>query len=189
MKFREKFAKDKAKTKVLVIYLKSHGGLHHTRGTMIHFSDEAIALWDLLDPLLQLEQLEGVPKMIIFEACRGEMSQFIPAGNSLRFSQSTVLHRRMDTILFAASPEAEKSFTPVANEEVSPFTESLCRSLLEDKSQDVFDLGININKQLKHFFPTEYFEDGTAIAHKLAPVMESCLTKHLRLLLPAELDD
>ena len=70
MKFREKFAKDKAETKCLVIYLKSHGGLHHTKGTMIHFSDEAIALWDLLDPLLQLEQLEGVPKMIIFEACR-----------------------------------------------------------------------------------------------------------------------
>ena len=70
MKFREKFAKDKAVTKCLVIYLKSHGGLHHTKGTMIHFSDEAIALWDLLDPLLQLEQLESVPKMIIFEACR-----------------------------------------------------------------------------------------------------------------------
>ena len=70
MKFREKFAEDKVNTKCLVIYLKSHGGLHHTQGTMIHFSDEAIGLWDLLDPLLQLEQLEGVPKMIIFEACR-----------------------------------------------------------------------------------------------------------------------
>jgi len=94
----------------------------------------------------------------------------------------------MDTILFAASPEAEKAFTPMTNVEFSPFTESLCRSLLEDKGQDVFDLGININNKLKHFFPTVYYPDGTVIAHKLAPVMESCLTKHLRLLHPAELD-
>lgn len=72
LKFREKFAK--GKTKCLVIYLKSHGGLHHTKGTMIHFSDEAISLWDLLDPILQLSQLEGVPKMIIFEACRKAFS-------------------------------------------------------------------------------------------------------------------
>ena len=69
LKFREKF-KDGIETKCLVIYLKSHGGLHPHKGTMIYFSDEAMPLWDLLEPLLQLPQLQGVPKMVIYEACR-----------------------------------------------------------------------------------------------------------------------
>ena len=116
------------------------------------------------------------------------MTQFVPAGSSVPFSQSTVLHRRMDTILFAASPEAEKAFTTCSDNECSPFTDALCHSLLQDKSQDVFDLGININKSLKRFFPTVYYDDGTVLHHKLAPVMESCLTKHLRLLHPSEVD-
>jgi len=103
------------------------------------------------------------------------------------FSKSKVLHRRMDTILFAASPEAEKAITTMSDNECSPFTESLCNSLMEDMSQDVFDLGIDISNRLKKWFPTVFYEDGTFVSHKLAPVMESCLTKHLRLLHPSEL--
>ena len=55
--------------KCLAIYLKSHGGIDK-KGTVVYFRDQMVPLWDLLDPILKHQCLEGVPKIVIFEACR-----------------------------------------------------------------------------------------------------------------------
>jgi len=60
--------------KCLAVYLKSHGGLDPKNGTVIYFKDQQIPVWDLLGPLLDHELLKGVPKVVIFEACRFVLS-------------------------------------------------------------------------------------------------------------------
>ena len=75
-KFCTKFSEGRDKNdplkqmKCLAIYLKSHGGLDPTKGTVIYFKDQQIPVWDLLGPVLDHELLKGVPKIVIFEACR-----------------------------------------------------------------------------------------------------------------------
>ena len=79
-KFCQKFSEGQEKNdplkkmKCLAVYLKSHGGLDPKNGTVIYFKDQQIPVWDLLGPLLDHELLKGVPKIVIFEACRFVLS-------------------------------------------------------------------------------------------------------------------
>ena len=54
--------------KLLVMIFMSHGKQYD----MIHFSDSAIYLLKLIEPLLMNEKLASIPKLLLVQLCRGE---------------------------------------------------------------------------------------------------------------------
>ena len=53
----------------------------------------------------------------------------MPCENKPKEKERFKLHRRVDTIFFAASPESEYSYTCNDPEKASPFTEAFCEEL------------------------------------------------------------
>ena len=138
--YLNKISKEKRDVKVLVIAFMAHGA----QGDQIVFSNEHTCKYiSLLQPIFECESLQGVPKVIINQFCRGEFNM------NLAFTDTNTSSSNTNTITYVSRQQlingqadllqcfaTVQGNVAVRQDNGSPFIRELC-SLLKGRENTV----------------------------------------------------
>ena len=135
------YVESQGKPKLFAIAIMTHG----KDNDYIEFSDgHCVSIYKVLEPLFKKSKLNGVPKLIIGQFCRGRALISTSLDIDCSDRPETETHKQLNTMYFFATANG----TPAARSSTrgSPFIGHFCQSFCDENN--IWKISISINKKM-----------------------------------------
>lgn len=148
----DSYLESEGKPKLFAVAIMTHGA----DNDYIEFSDgKCVSIYKVLEPLFNSSKLNGVPKLIIGQFCRGKalISTSVPDIDCIDGPKNET-HKQLNTMYFFATANG----TPAArsSKRGSPFIAHFCR-IFQDEN-NIWKMSISINEKMAQEKLKIYYE-------------------------------